>query len=918
MRYLIKTFAALLFSLSLQAQVTGISGVVNSYCAVTGIDKCANLLQLSSVSGFAAGDRVMLIQMKGADVALANNSTFGSITSYNNSGNFEFNTIDSIIGTQVKLRFLLTRNYDIQGKVQLIRVASYATASVIDTVTCPAWNGSTGGVIVIEADSVRLNSMITADGKGFRGGNTVNSGSSCTFGGYNGYFTGLASLTGGQKGEGICEYSTGYEAARGRLANGGGGGNDHNSGGGGGSNGSFGGQGGERIKNIFSCPGPYPGKGGDSLDYSGNRLFMGGGGGGGHGNNMLAGKGGNGGGIVIIKAYSLKRVAGGITVNGKDGGLGSQDGAGGGGAGGTILLFLDSLSDLSLGFRGGNGGHNDNDQVSDCCGPGGGGSDGRLFCRYLKISNPLIISNNFGGGSAGSTINTQSPCFGSSNGATAGGNATSPGLFPSHAINLPEDSIPYQTSNFATINTGNDTTICAGDSIQLQASGGLIYSWSPAAGLSDTAIANPWAKPSSATKYVVEVSISAFCRDTASVMIQVMNRPLASAGTDTALCPGDSVQLQSSGGTDYSWLPAAGLNNPQLPDPKASPANTTDYIVTVSNGSCISTDTVKVTVRPAVNAVAGHDLQICAGDSAQLNAAGGIYYQWSPVTGLSNPSIANPKAGPASATEYVVTVSNAFCSGNDTVKVSLTTKPVSVAGADDTICKGETAILTASGTGSGRKWSTGELTQSIQVTPVITTTYLLEEANGTCKGNTDSVTVFVYQPAIAAFAADPPAGGAPLKVDFTNQSTQALSYSWHFGDNSPVSSATDPSHVFSAGGIYTVLLIAYGDGNCNDSVSVQILVSDTFRLHIPNVFTPNNDGFNDLFEISHSGIKEMHGSIHNRWGQLMYEWGPGSGNWWNGYVENKEAGEGIYYYLITVTDLKGEERVFHGSVSLLR
>ena len=315
----------------LWGQTTAISGIINTYTPVTSV-QCNNVT-VDAVTGFSAGDKVLLIQMKGAVIDINNSGAFGSITSYSNAGNYEFLTIASITGTTVYFVSNIIRAYSVSDLVQLVRVPQYVNADVTGTLTCAPWDGSTGGVLVFEAaGNVTLNADIDATAKGFRGAASQNGPSSYCGGDYA--FT-MASLTAGKKGEGIAHYATSYEAGRGALANGGGGGNSVNSGGAGGGNGGSGGNGGNGPPGFCGAVG---GVGGYALSYSTtlNKIFLGGGGGAGEANNSGATPGSNGGGIVIIKAASITGNSYSVLAKGEDNLLvGGIDGQGGGGAGGV-------------------------------------------------------------------------------------------------------------------------------------------------------------------------------------------------------------------------------------------------------------------------------------------------------------------------------------------------------------------------------------------------------------------------------------------------------------------------------------------------------------------------------------------------------------------------------------------------------
>jgi len=134
--------------------------------------------------------------------------------------------------------------------------------------------------------------------------------------------------------------------------------------------------------------------------------------------------------------------------------------------------------------------------------------------------------------------------------------------------------------------------------------------------------------------------------------------PLASAGPDTTVCFGNGVQLSASGGTNFSWSPVAGLSNPNIANPVATPDSTTMYVVIASDSNgCSSTDSVLIAVYPP--GIAGPDVTICKSDSTQLSATGGVSYSWQPATFLSDANIADPICTAQTTTTYTVTITDA-------------------------------------------------------------------------------------------------------------------------------------------------------------------------------------------------------------------------------------------------------------------
>jgi gliding motility-associated-like protein len=146
-----------------------------------------------------------------------------------------------------------------------------------------------------------------------------------------------------------------------------------------------------------------------------------------------------------------------------------------------------------------------------------------------------------------------------------------------------------------------DTAVCFGNSVQLSASGGSSYEWLPAAGLSATAIAAPVASPSTLTRYIVKLSDTFGCSDTASIIVRVYNTALAHAGPDKTIIGGGSAILSGSIEGNYSsfnWSPITNLDNPLVLTPTSSPPSEIQYILTaLSNNGCgVSTDTMYVKI----------------------------------------------------------------------------------------------------------------------------------------------------------------------------------------------------------------------------------------------------------------------------------------------------------------------------------
>jgi gliding motility-associated-like protein len=148
--------------------------------------------------------------------------------------------------------------------------------------------------------------------------------------------------------------------------------------------------------------------------------------------------------------------------------------------------------------------------------------------------------------------------------------------------------------------------------------------------------------------------------------------------TSTEICPGDSAQLQASGGTSYQWLPVAGLDDPLVADPKASPGATTTYRAAVLNAQgCIDSAYAEVRVRNIPLFQPPPDEQVCRNATVELssNNAPGFVYAWSPAQGLDDPSAPYPHASPENSTDYTLHISDSLCGHDTSFRVGVTVLP---------------------------------------------------------------------------------------------------------------------------------------------------------------------------------------------------------------------------------------------------
>ena len=328
--------------------------------------------------------------------------------------------------------------------------------------------------------------------------------------------------------------------------------------------------------------------------------------------------------------------------------------------------------------------------------------------------------------------------------------------------------------------------------------------------------------------------------DVANFTVTVLPNPLVDAGEDFAICIGEEATLTGGGagiGGVYVW--DGGVVD-GLP---FSPALTAVYTVigTDVNG-CINTDDIEITVNPLPIISAGPDHAICLGEMTTLSAVGvgiGGVYLWD--GGVTD----GVPFSPVTTATYAVSGTDALgCTSSDNVTVTVIPLPIINAGPDFAICYGDAAILAGSGAGFGGSyvWD-GGVTNGVSFIPAGTSTYAVTGTTVDGCANSDMVTITVNPLPIINFTADPLMGCAPLQIEFTSL-TAGATYQWKFGDGT-VSSVDDPSHVYSATGLYDVTLMVTDANGCKNEVTYDSYIEVTETpiaqfSYSPDVITVND------------------------------------------------------------------------------
>ncbi|MFI5149416.1 MAG: gliding motility-associated C-terminal domain-containing protein [Bacteroidia bacterium] len=377
-----------------------------------------------------------------------------------------------------------------------------------------------------------------------------------------------------------------------------------------------------------------------------------------------------------------------------------------------------------------------------------------------------------------------------------------------------------------------------------------------------------------------------------------------------------SMNVTPSGGTatyTYAWSPAPATGTVSG-NAGSLPKNSYTCTVTDSAGCTFQVvDSVKNTgVKPVALITPSGPTTFCFGNPVTLTASGGSTYSWN--TGSAATSIVAGTGG--TFTLYAIN----SC-GVDSTKITLIrdSLPKSLVTGPPAFCKGSTDILNASGGGT-YVWSTGATTSSIVVSTGGPYYVLVTNNCGTDTAHFN-VTENTVQ---AGFIPSATTGTMPLPITFADSSSANSSeWDWNYGDGTTSNentTGTGAGHTYATGGNYTVTLTVTDTiTGCTSTYSRVIVIKELPSwIKVPNVFTPNDDGSNDLFVVSSQGISKFEGKIYDRWGvELITLTAAGMG--WDGRTPGGAlAVPGTYFYIITASGDDGRQYAFNGSFMLIR
>ena len=396
------------------------------------------------------------------------------------------------------------------------------------------------------------------------------------------------------------------------------------------------------------------------------------------------------------------------------------------------------------------------------------------------------------------------------------------------------------------------------------------------------------------------------------ILVNVIELPTANAGEDLNLCSGESGQLGeiATSGYNYTWNNSFGLSDGAISNPMINIATssflTSNYSLLVTVAGCSSIDQVTVNIHPyPVPIPSSNSITICAGENVQLYAVGGGTYQWQPDSLMDNNNSSSPIAMVNETTNFYVTVNNGFgCITTDTITVNTLPLPnVQFSSNSQFECapgqisfNNETEQLVSS-TLCQWDFDNGTFSNLQFPSPVTYTdtglfdiTLKVRAENG-CTNSLTKQDFIKITDTQAAFSFSPTEVDIDFPViEFQNQSPETNYSIWDFGDNS-ISYEKNPTHTYddNNGAKYTACLESYSVDGCMAKVCYEVIVLPRAYMFVPNSFSPNGDGINDVLAPSLVGFSndKYTLTIFNRRGRIVFETHDLNENW-NGTGEDPQ------------------------------
>ena len=427
--------------------------------------------------------------------------------------------------------------------------------------------------------------------------------------------------------------------------------------------------------------------------------------------------------------------------------------------------------------------------------------------------------------------------------------------------------------------------------------------------------------------YTIQIVDANGFSGTVSTSIAAIPVPSIAAQTTPASCYNDDgiIDVTATGGMPpYQYMIDQGVT--------ASsgyftglPTGTHEAAVMDASG-CVEKETAIVALNNTVTASISGFAPVCQGKKVLLAAVSNAEtFAWTPTGGLSNSNILTPEAGPAETTVYMLTATTGICQQTVNTTVTVFPAPIADAGKDDTVCYGASTQLHGNG-GNSYSWTPATYLTDPNVpdpgvnAPLATTTYDLTvtDANGCTSLQSGVVVITVTPPPAISIGNDTSIfAGQPVPMDVVDINGSGFaSFSW-----SPATGLSNPSipdPVASPDESITYTVLASTAAGCQAQGTRSIKVYSVADIFVPNAFTPNGDGHNDVLHARPVGIRDFKFfAIYNRWGQrIFYTADPSVG--WDGTIGGQYVNTSTYVWMAAGIDYRGVPVERRGTVILVR
>ncbi len=493
--------------------------------------------------------------------------------------------------------------------------------------------------------------------------------------------------------------------------------------------------------------------------------------------------------------------------------------------------------------------------------------------------------------------------------------------------------------NITATSSGN---VCQNQLVTLTAGGGVTYVWAGPINYSSNQAVNtfPSAQMNLNGNYTVTGTDANGCVNTATLNQIVFALPTPIAFGSNA-CLNDYLTLNVNQALSYQWMGPNGFTstqqNPTINGVNFNSAGIYSVVVTAAGGCTASAVTAYCDVYPAPTVGFTGTTEVCRGGTFNFSGTGALNYKWLTMFGVLSlqdtysistisPNIqtsytlvgadANGCIAKVVISPIVLPLPSAFVTPQKTggcapfcTTFNLTKSSTNITSVDWNFSNGNSYIDSA------------KVKQCFNIAGTQTVAINLIDARGCKSAISNSIEVYPIPQADFEYSPDAP-NDNDFVVSFTDITKAATVQNWFwdfYSNGIDTSIKQNPTYNFPNVGNYFVYLKVKSNHGCVDSIIKKLTVVEDVTFFVPNSFTPNGDGSNDVFTPKAVGVKKYHMDIFDRWGQILYSTSDIEKGW-DG--KSKKGGDtvpqDVYVYKISVIQNTGKPKQYVGHVTLIR